>query len=108
MAMHLVERMTMMPGTCMICGSGNVPYEDGEKDRIGPFIDLGIDYGWGDSAYMCLRPSCAARIAVLAGFVAPDKVKDFEREIARLRKELHDAKADREIRARHSRRKAVA
>jgi hypothetical protein len=96
--MFLVERMTMAPNRCLVCGSGNV--EDGETKKLGPFIDLGIDYNWGDSAYLCMK--CAGQIALLAGWCTPDEKKDLEREIRKHQKTIHNLEAKVEARARRA------
>lgn len=92
----LVERMTLPPATCMKCGRGNTP--DGDTGVIGPFLDLGLEYNWGDSGYLCM--DCVALMAVTAGWISPDTEKQYKRRAARLDKEIHDLKAEIEVRAR--------
>ena len=105
--MHLVERMTFDIPQCFFCGAGNTPYE--EEHRVGPFIDTERETGWGDHIYICMRPSCAGMIAVLADFISPDTAKDQRRTIKKLQKELHDARAAQESAERRARgRKKVA
>lgn len=85
----LVERMTQTPNACLVCGNGNVP--DGQTGVIGPFVDLGIDYNWGDSGYLCL--DCVGRIAVLAGWISPDTEKAYRRTVKGLKEKIHDLEA---------------
>lgn len=86
----LVERMTLPPSTCMKCGCGNVP--DGDTGEIGPFLDLGLEYNWGDSGYLCLR--CVAIVATTAGWISPDTQKDLERKLKKQEKEIHDLQSE--------------
>jgi len=80
----------------MKCGCGNVP--DGDTGEIGPFLDLGLEYNWGDSGYLCMR--CVSEMAVIAGWISPDTEKDLRKQIKRLEKKLHDKQAEIEVRAR--------
>lgn len=91
----LVERMTLPPGTCMKCGRGNTP--DGNTGEIGPFLDMGLEYNWGDSGYLCM--DCVGLMAVIAGWIAPDTEKELRKQIKRLEKKLHDKDAEIDIRA---------
>ena len=105
--MRLVERMTMTPNKCLTCGAGNVEGDDGE---IGPFIDLEVEVGWGDSVYIC--PLCTLRIALLSGFITPDDKKDLEAQIANLEGQVHDlgaslAEKERRLSAISEGRKAI-
>ena len=61
-------------------------------------MDLGLEYNWGDSGYLCL--DCVALIAVTAGWISPDTEKDLKRQIKRLERRLHDKDAEIEVRAR--------
>lgn len=96
---QLVERMTLPPGTCMKCGCGNVP--DGDTGEIGPFLDMGLEYNWGDSGYLCMK--CVGLMSVEAGWISPDTKREYDQQIARLEKKLHDAKAEVEERAKRER-----
>jgi hypothetical protein len=91
--------MTLAPNTCLICGRGNTP--DGVTGEIGPYIDLGIDYNWGDSGYFCM--DCAGKLAVLAGWIAPDTQKDLKRRIERLQEKIHDLESTIELKRRRER-----
>ena len=95
----LVDRMTLPPATCMKCGRGNTP--DGQTGEIGPFLDMGLEYNWGDSGYLCM--DCVALMAVTAGWISPDTEKQLRRAIKRLEKRLHDKEAEIEIRAQRER-----
>lgn len=88
--MHLVERMVMAPNCCLTCGCGNTP--NGQTGEVGPFVDLAIDYNWGDSGYIC--GDCAAKIAVLFGWISPDTKLEYDRQVARLEKQIHDLESD--------------
>lgn len=99
MSAHLVETMTLAPNRCMMCGSGNIP--DRETGQVGPFASLGIDYNWGDSAYLCEK--CVGKLAVLFGWISPDTKKDLERKIKELTGKIHDLKSDLDIRRRRER-----
>jgi len=88
--------MTLPPATCMKCGCGNVP--DGDTGEIGPFLDLGLEYNWGDSGYLCMK--CVGEMAVIAGWISPDTEKDLKRQIKRLEKKLHDKDAEIDVRSR--------
>lgn len=96
---QLVERMTLPPATCMKCGCGNVP--DGDSGEIGPFLDLGLEYNWGDSGYLCMK--CVGLMAVTTGWISPDTEKQLKREIKNLQKQLHDKDAEIEVRAQRER-----
>lgn len=93
---QLVDRMTLPPATCMKCGRGNTP--DGQTGEIGPFLDLGLEYNWGDSGYLCM--DCVALMAVTAGWISPDTEKSLRREIRQLEKKVHNKDAELDIRAR--------
>jgi hypothetical protein len=80
----------------MKCGRGNTP--NGDTGEIGPFLDLGLEYNWGDSGYLCME--CVGEMAVVAGWIAPDTEKLLRKQIARLEKKLHDKDAEIEVRAR--------
>lgn len=88
--MHLVERMTQTPPNCMVCGKGNTPDEAGE---IGPFLDLERDVNWDDSTYLC--KNCGTAIGAIFGMQTEDDALGYRREIRRLRRDLHEAKAER-------------
>ena len=87
--------MERPPGTCMMCGCGHTPDNNGV---IGPFIDLAIDYNWGDSGYLCIP--CATIVGVTAGCATPDTLKDRDRQIAKLEKEMHELQSEMEVRRR--------
>jgi hypothetical protein len=87
--MRLVERMTLDPCRCLVCGRGNVP--DGDTGDIGPFIDLDMESGWQDHSYLCT--DCGVKVGAMAGMVTPDEAKDLEREVRRLKIELHEKDA---------------
>jgi len=95
----LVETMTLAPNTCMCCGKGNTP--DGVTGKVGPFADLGVDYNWGDSAYLC--EDCVGKLAILFDWISPDTKKDLERVISKKNEEIHDLKSDIDIRRRRER-----
>jgi len=96
MSMFLVETMTMAPNCCMVCGRGNVP--DRETGQIGPFLNLGIDYNWGDSGYFC--EDCTGKAAVLFGWISPDTKNDLERQIKKLENQVHDLHSEMDMRRR--------
>lgn len=105
--MFLVERMTMAPCVCLTCGKGNTP--DGRTGEIGPYVDLAVEYNWGDSGYMC--GDCGGKMAVLLGWISPDTEQELQRQIAKLEKEIHDMQADmdrRRIREKRALQKARA
>jgi len=83
--MHLVERMTQSPPTCLICGRGNTPDKDG---NVGPFLDLERDVNWGDSTYIC--EDDATKIGAFFGMVSATDISDLHSKIAKLEKTLHD------------------
>ena len=95
MSMRLVQRMTLDPHRCLGCGNGNTPDASGE---IGPFVDLGMEIGWNDHAYLC--PMCATKAGALVGMIPPDEAKDLQREIRRLDAEHHADRAKSEELAR--------
>src|SRR5690348_15074979 len=95
----LVETMVQAPCACMMCGKGNIP--DRETGRLGPFANLGIDYNWGDSGYLC--EECVGKLAVLFDWISPDTKKEMEREIKKLRKNIHDLEGEIEMRRRRER-----
>lgn len=93
MSMRLVERMIESPNHCGICGRGNTP--DGDTHVIGPFIDTGVQFSWGETLYICL--DCGTRIGALSGMGSPDDLQDRDQEIATLKRQLHEARADSEF-----------
>jgi len=88
--MHLVERMTQSPPSCMVCGRGNTPDPAGE---IGPFLDLERSVNWDDSTYLCR--DCAFAIGAEFGMLLPEEVVALRREIRQLHHQLHEEKAKR-------------
>jgi hypothetical protein len=86
-----VDRMTLSPAQCLSCGSGNVPDEHGD---VGPFIDLQVEVGWGDSVYLC--PLCVHKIATLFGYMSPNDVADLEARRKKAVRQAHDLKAQLE------------
>ena len=96
MNMFLVETMTMAPNSCMVCGRGNTP--DRETGQTGPFLNLGIDYNWGDSGYLC--EDCVGRAAVHFDWISPDTKKDLERQIKKLENQVHDLEGEMDMRRR--------
>src|ERR1700746_858474 len=99
MTAFLVETMVQAPNACMMCGKGNIP--DRETGKIGPFANLGIDYNWGDSGYLC--GDCVGILAVLFDWISPDSKKELEREIKALKKNIHDLEGEIEMRRRRER-----
>jgi len=97
--MHLVERMTLPPNTCLVCGCGNTP--DGVTGIVGPFVDLGIDYNWGDSGYLC--QDCAGKVAVLMGWISPDTEKVIRLQVAKLEQKIHDLEATIDLKRKRER-----
>lgn len=92
LAPELVNRMTMAPNRCMKCGSGNVEDQSG---KVGPFVDLRMDYNWGDSGYLCIP--CAEKIAALVGWATPEELKDLEAKLEKKDREIHDTRAKLEL-----------
>ena len=92
--MHLVQTMTMAPNRCLVCGNGNV--EDRETGEVGPFLDLGIDYNWGDSAYLC--GNCAGQAAMHFGWISPDTKLELEQKVKRQNKKIHDLEGEIDMR----------
>jgi hypothetical protein len=92
--MHLVETMTMAPNTCMLCGRGNTP--DGRTGQVGPFIDLGLDYNWGDSGYFC--EDCGGKVGAILGWISPQTKKDLDAQIKGLRRKIHDLEGEIDMR----------
>lgn len=90
--MFTVERMTYDPCRCVVCGKGNVP--DGDTGEIGPFIDLGIEVGWNDHAYLCL--DCGTKVGALAGMISEDEKKDLTREVRKQHEKIHDLEVETE------------
>jgi hypothetical protein len=87
--MHLVEKMTLDPTRCIGCGKGNTP--DGDTGEIGPFIDLEMEVGWNDHAYLCV--DCGAKTGALAGMIALDEAKDLEVRVHKLEANNHELQA---------------
>jgi hypothetical protein len=87
---RLVERMTLAPAVCMVCGKGNTP--DGRSKQILPAVDLEGDRNWGDSTYICTQ--CAEKIGGLVGMATPDTVSDLEQTIKKRDREIHELGAD--------------
>jgi hypothetical protein len=93
--MHLVDRMTEAPATCLICGKGNVPNNDGS---IGPFLDMERDVNWGDPTYLC--EDCGTKIGAMFGMVSVTEIEDLRSVNRNLEKKLYDLEASAEIRRR--------
>jgi hypothetical protein len=87
--MHLVETMVNPPNACMSCGRGNTP--DGNTGVVGPFLDLEMDYNWGDSGYLC--EDCVGKAAVTFNWISPDTKTELDRQIKKLNKKVHDLEA---------------
>lgn len=83
--MHLIE---VTPQPCMICGTGNVPTNDGSPRQ---FIDLERDTFWDDPAIIC--EDCALRIAGLVGAPSAEELNGKNKEIRELKAENHDLRA---------------
>jgi hypothetical protein len=92
--MFLVETMTMAPNTCMGCGRGNTP--DPNTGEVGPFLNLGIDYNWGDSGYLC--EECVGKAAVLFDWISPDTRTRLNQQIKGLEKKIHDLEGEIDMR----------
>lgn len=88
MTIHLVERMTEPPACCLVCGSGNVPQNDG---LVHPAVDLGADVNWGDSTYLC--EMCATIVGATIGMLTTDDAQDYKSTIRGLQKQVHDLEA---------------
>lgn len=84
--MHLVERMTLDPCRCIGCGKGNTP--DGDTGELGPFIDLEMEVGWNDHAYLCT--DCGVKVGALSDMISADEHKDLKREIRRKEHDNHE------------------
>lgn len=97
--MHLVETMVQPPNQCLVCGKGNTP--DGRTGKVGPFLDLGIDYNWGDSAYLC--DECVGKAAVHFGWISPDTHTELKREIKRKDEKIHNLEGEIDMRRRRER-----
>jgi hypothetical protein len=80
----------------MICGIGNT--ENNDDGKIGPFLDLELDYNWGDSGYFCM--GCSGKVAAHTGWKTPDEYQDLERQLKKLEVEYHDLQAEVEIKTR--------
>jgi hypothetical protein len=68
---------------------------------VGPFANLGIDYNWGDSGYLC--GDCVGQLAVLFDWISPDTAKDNQRQIKRLEQKIHDLEGEIDMRRRRER-----
>jgi hypothetical protein len=97
--MRLVETMTLPPNNCMSCGRGNTP--DGATGQVGPFVDLEIDYNWGDSGYFC--EDCAGKVAACIGWISPQIAADKDEEIKSLGRKIHDLEGEIDMRRRRER-----
>ena len=97
--MHLVETMTNPPNACMVCGRGNTP--DGTTGQVGPFLDLGLDYNWGDSGYLC--EDCAGKVATVFGWISQQTAKDKDVRISALNRKIHDLEGEIDMRRRRER-----
>jgi hypothetical protein len=88
--MRTVEIMTLDPCRCIGCGKGNTP--DGDTGEVGPFIDLEMEVGWNDHAYICL--DCGVKVGAIAGMISEDEFKDLKRALRVKEHELHAAKSE--------------
>ena len=98
MTIRLVERMTDPPVSCLVCGQGNIPQNDG---LVHPAVDLGADVNWGDSTYLC--EDCATRVGATVGMLTPDDVQDLRAELEAQKKKLHNLKANADLKRRQAR-----
>jgi hypothetical protein len=64
-------------------------------------VDLGIDYNWGDSGYLC--EDCGGKVAMLFEWISPDKKNDLEARIEKLQEQIHDLEATIELKRRRER-----
>ena len=85
--MRLVQKMTLDPCRCVGCGKGNTP--DGYTGEVGPFIDLEMEVGWNDHAYLCT--DCGSKAGALSGMIALDEATDLKAMVKQLEASLHES-----------------
>ena len=90
--MRLVELMSLDPCRCVGCGRGNTP--DGVTGVVGPFVDLEMEVGWNDHAYLCI--DCGSKVGALSGMITLDEAKDLEVRVRRLETDLHETESERD------------
>ena len=93
--MRKVEKMTQHPPTCLHCGRGNTLGPDGEQT---PALDLQRDVNWGDSTYLC--SACVDVAALIFGYKTAEDVQQVEELNQLLQQQLHDLKAERDLKQR--------
>jgi hypothetical protein len=81
--------MILDPCRCIGCGKGNTP--DGQTGELGPFIDLEMEVGWNDHAYLCT--DCGVSVGALSDMITADEHKDLTRALRVKDHEVHDLMA---------------
>lgn len=96
--MQLVEKMTMAPNTCLVCGRGNSTKNS--KGENGPYVDLQRDVNWNETVYIC--ETCALEVGNCVGMITADEQRELNERIALLKRKLHSvlAKLDKTERKR--------
>lgn len=97
--MHLVE---ITPAPCNVCGRGNTPDSSGERIR---FVDFERDINWNDPLIMC--EDCIANAGGMVGMASKDMLAEKQREVRKLEKDLHEAKAENDNLVRRGRRLGI-
>jgi hypothetical protein len=88
--MHLIE---VTPAPCSHCGRGNTQSMSSLEEPL-RFVDLERDINWNDPLILC--EDCIAKVAGMVGMASKDSLRELQREITRVNKELHDTKAEKE------------
>lgn len=79
MAIELVEKMELIPGSCFVCLQ--TPFskdKDEDRETPDPALDMGVDINFGDQAYLCLN--CARVVAEVLDFISPEQWKEIKEE----------------------------
>jgi hypothetical protein len=97
--MHLIE---IAPVPCMVCGTGNVPTNDGSPRQ---FVDLERDTFWDDPAILC--EDCCLKIAGLMGAPSPEIIFNKDKQIRVLTADNHTLRSQLDLTKARARRLGI-
>ena len=84
--MHLIS---VAPFPCTVCGSGNVPRNDGGENV---FVDLERDVNWNEPVILC--EDCAIKVGSIVGMLTTTDKKDLDKTIAARDKTIHELQSE--------------
>jgi hypothetical protein len=89
-----VDAMRLKPYKCIACGG--TPRDDTVegKPNMQAYFAEGVDYDWGKSLYLC--GNCVRVLGLLRGMVDVGPHEKMKAELARVKGELKEARAERD------------